>query len=60
MRSAPPSGNAARDILGRPPTPPNVRLLTAADTLDGGTVVPGWTVPVAALFEDDDEPTAEA
>jgi Uma2 family endonuclease len=33
----------------RPPW--SVQLLTEADTLDGGEVVPGWTLPVAALFE---------
>jgi Uma2 family endonuclease len=28
------------------------RRLTAADTLDGGTVLPGFSTPVAALFAD--------
>lgn len=33
-------------------TAPNVapQLFTAADTLDGGTVLPGFTVPMAGLF----------
>lgn len=30
-----------------------VRILTTADTLDGEEVVPGWTIPVAAIFEDE-------
>lgn len=28
----------------------NLRVLTDADTLDGGEVVPGWTLPVRTLF----------
>jgi Uma2 family endonuclease len=34
--------------------PTVVRILTEADTLDGEDVVPGWRMPVAAMFEDDD------
>ncbi len=30
---------------------PNARLLTAADTLSGDDVVPGWSVPVKELFD---------
>jgi Uma2 family endonuclease len=33
-------------------SPDEVTELTAADTLDGGTVLPGFTVPVARLFAD--------
>jgi Uma2 family endonuclease len=33
--------------------------LTTADTLDGGAVLPGFTVPVAELFSYLDPPTAE-
>jgi Uma2 family endonuclease len=36
-------------------SPTTVRILTEADTLDGDDVVPGWTMPVAALFEDEDD-----
>lgn len=28
----------------------NIRILTAADTLDGGDLLPGFTLPVAELF----------
>lgn len=28
----------------------DIQLLTAADVLDGGDVVPGWTLPLADLF----------
>ena len=33
--------------------PTRVRILTVADLLDGEDVVPGWRMPVAAIFEDD-------
>jgi Uma2 family endonuclease len=33
-------------------SPDKVRELTAKDTLDGGTVLPGFAVPVAQLFAD--------
>ncbi|MCC6627873.1 MAG: Uma2 family endonuclease [Chloroflexi bacterium] len=36
-------------------SPTAVRILTETDTLDGDDVVPGWTMPVAALFERDDD-----
>jgi Uma2 family endonuclease len=32
--------------------PTTSTLLTAADTLDGGTVIPGFTLPLAELFDD--------
>lgn len=39
-------------------SPDDVTDLGAADTLDGGDVLPGFTVPVASLFADlSDEPT---
>lgn len=28
----------------------DIRVLTESDTLDGGAVVPGWSVPVASVF----------
>ena len=31
-------------------SPTDVRHLTVGDTLDGGDVVPGWTVPLRELF----------
>ena len=31
--------------------PTDVVILTEADTLDGGDVVPGWRMPVAEIFE---------
>jgi Uma2 family endonuclease len=34
-------------------SPTAVQILTEADVLDGAEVVPGWTLPVAALFDDD-------
>ena len=37
-----------RVTVHRPPA--QVTVLTAADTLDGGDVVPGWVLPVAQLF----------
>lgn len=39
--------------------PTQVRILTAADELDGGPMVPGFRLPVASLFEAtvEDEPT---
>lgn len=36
-------------------SPTDVRVLTMADTLGGEEVVPGWRVPVAALFEEADD-----
>lgn len=33
-------------------SPIDVRILTEADALDGADVVPGWRLPVAAIFED--------
>jgi Uma2 family endonuclease len=33
-------------------SPTQIQVLTQADTLGGGTVVPGFQVPVATLFED--------
>jgi Uma2 family endonuclease len=33
-------------------SPTRVQVLTEADTLDGEEVVPGWRMPVAAIFED--------
>jgi Uma2 family endonuclease len=35
-------------------SPTQVHILGEADTPDGGEVVPGWTMPVAAMFEDED------
>jgi Uma2 family endonuclease len=35
--------------------PTVVRILTEADTLDGEDVVPGWRMPVAAMFEGEDD-----
>ncbi|MDQ4078697.1 MAG: Uma2 family endonuclease [Chloroflexota bacterium] len=29
----------------------DIKILTEHDTLDGGDVVPGWSMPVAALFK---------
>ena len=37
-------------------SPESVRVLNRDDTLDGGTVLPGFRLPLATLFEDDDEP----
>jgi Uma2 family endonuclease len=34
-------------------SPTEVQRLTAADRLDGGDIVPGWTMPVAEIFADD-------
>jgi Uma2 family endonuclease len=31
--------------------PARVRILTEADTLDGGTLIPGWKLPLADLFQ---------
>ncbi len=31
-------------------SPTSVRILTAADTLDGGPVLPGFQLPLANLF----------
>jgi hypothetical protein len=28
----------------------DIRVLTEDDTLDGGDVLPGWTLPVRAIF----------
>jgi Uma2 family endonuclease len=39
----------------RPDAPPVV--LTEADTLEGGDVVPGWSLPVHVLFAEEDEPS---
>ena len=36
--------------------PDVVRLLKRDDTLEGGTVLPGFKLPLATLFADDDEP----
>lgn len=33
-------------------TPKGVKRLTIDDTLDGGDVLPGWTLPMRELFED--------
>ncbi len=32
-------------------SPTDVTILTEADTLDGGDVVPGWRMPVSEIFE---------
>lgn len=32
-------------------SPTDVVILTEADTLDGGDVVPGWSMPVSEIFE---------
>jgi Uma2 family endonuclease len=40
-------------------SPTAVRILTEADELDGGTVLPGFRLPVRELFEDE-EPQAPA
>ena len=32
-------------------SPTDVVVLTEADTLDGGDVVPGWRMPVSEIFE---------
>ena len=39
-----------RDHTVRVHTPVGVTELTEADTLDGGDVVPGWSMPVADIF----------
>jgi Uma2 family endonuclease len=36
-----------------------VRVLTRADDLDGGALLPGFRLPLATLFEDEAEATAE-
>jgi Uma2 family endonuclease len=36
-------------------SPTQVTILTEAESLEGADVVPGWTMPVAALFEDEDD-----
>ena len=33
-------------------SPVNVRVLTRADVLDGGAVLPGFQLPLGELFED--------
>jgi Uma2 family endonuclease len=35
-----------------------IRVLTRADDLDGGALLPGFRLPLAALFEDETEETA--
>ncbi len=40
-------------------SPTNVRILTRSDELDGGEVIPGFRLPVAALFEDEPEAGGE-
>jgi len=35
------------------------RILTRADTLDGGSVLPGFTLPLTELFRETIEPSAE-
>ena len=37
-----------------------IRVLTRADALDGGAVVPGFRLPLASLFEDETDEIAEA
>ncbi len=32
-------------------SPTDITILTEADTLDGGDVVPGWSMPVSEIFE---------
>jgi Uma2 family endonuclease len=45
--------NPRRKTVAVYEAPTRVRILTEADTLDGGEVVSGWTMPVAAIFEED-------
>jgi Uma2 family endonuclease len=40
-------------------SPTEVRILTRAGELDGGDVIPGFRLPVEALFEDELEPEGE-
>lgn len=37
-----------------------IRVLTGADDLDGGTLLPGFRLPLATLFEDEIEEPAES
>ena len=46
--------NPRRQVVSLYWSPTQVRILTTADTLAGGDVVPGWSMPVAAIFEEDD------
>jgi Uma2 family endonuclease len=43
-------------------SPTSVQILTCSQTLDGGSVLPGFQLPLAELFEDesDSEPNASA
>ena len=36
----------------------NMNIITSPDTLDGGTVLPGFSLPLATLFPEHDEPAA--
>ena len=39
-------------------SPVQIRVLTAADELDGGELLPGFRAPVAGLFEEGAAPQA--
>lgn len=41
-------------------SPTRIRVLTQTQELDGGAVLPGFTLPIAALFEEGDEEPATA
>ena len=52
--------NPRRRVVSVYRSPTQVRILTEADVLDGEDVVPGWTMPVADLFEDEDDMMRDA
>ena len=52
--------NPRRRVVSVYRSPTQVRILTEADVLDGEDVVPGWTMPVADLFEDEDDVMCDA
>ncbi len=47
--------NPCRRVVSVYRSPTQVRILTEADVLDGEDVVPGWTMPVADIFENEDD-----
>jgi Uma2 family endonuclease len=48
------AANPRRRTVAVHRSPAAVRILSETETLDGEDVVPGWSMPVAAMFEDED------